>query len=85
MEEHPYEALAREVEEETGYIIRADRELGIRTDRETARLDISLLGHLIGGEFRANPEVTGAKFCKVDDLPLLRQSQLTLIQQALKN
>ncbi len=83
--EHPYEALAREVEEETGFIIRADRELGIRTDRETARLDISLLGHLVGGEFRASPEVTEAKFCKVDDLPLLRQSQLTLIQQVFKS
>lgn len=82
--EHPYEALTREVEEETGFIVRVDRELKIRTDRETARLDISLLGHLVGGEFRASPEVTGAKFCKFADLPLLRQSQLTLIEQSLR-
>lgn len=81
--EHPYEALAREVEEETGFIVRVDRELKIRTDRETARLDISLLGHLVGGEFRASDEVSEAKFCKFDDLPLLRQSQLTLIQKVL--
>lgn len=83
--EHPYEALAREIEEETGFIIRVDRELKIRTDRETAMLDISLLGHLVGGEFRESPEVTAAKFCKIDDLPLLSASQLTLIHQTLRS
>ncbi len=81
--EHPREGLAREIEEETGLIVRVDRELKIRTDRETARLDISLLGHLVGGEFRPSAEVSEAKFCKLDDLPLLRQSQLVLIQKVL--
>lgn len=81
--EHPREGLAREIEEETGLIVRVDRELKIRTDRETARLDISLLGHFVGGEFRASDEVSAAKFCSFNDLPLLRQSQLTLIQQVL--
>lgn len=81
--EHPREGLAREIEEETGLIVRVDRELKIRTDRETARLDISLLGHLVGGEFRPSVEVSEAKFCKFDDLPLLRQSQLVLIQKVL--
>ena len=82
--EHPREGLAREVEEETGLIIRVDRELKIRTDRETARLDISLLGHYVGGEFRPSEEVSDAKFCKFEDLPLLRQSQLTLIKKVLQ-
>lgn len=81
--EHPREGLAREIEEETGLIVRVDRELKIRTDRETARLDISLLGHLVGGKFRPSAEVSEAKFCKFDDLPLLRQSQLVLIQKVL--
>ena len=81
--EHPYEGLAREVEEETGFIVAVDRELKIRTDRETARLDISLLGHYVGGEFRPSDEVSAAKFCAFDDLPLLRQSQLVLIKKVL--
>lgn len=83
--EHPREGLAREIEEETGLIVAVDRELQIRTDRETARLDISLLGHFVGGEFKASDEVSAAKFVKFDDLPLLRQSQLVLIQKVLKN
>jgi 8-oxo-dGTP diphosphatase len=83
--EHPREGLAREIEEETGLIVRVDRELRIRTDRETARLDISLLGHLVGGKFRPSAEVSDAKFCKFDDLPLLRQSQLVLIQKVLES
>ncbi len=81
--EHPREGLAREVEEETGMIIRVNKELKIRTDRETARLDISLLGHYVGGKFRPSDEVSAAKFCSFKNLPLLRQSQLVLIQQVL--
>ena len=81
--EHPREGLAREIEEETGLIVRVTRELKIRTDRETARLYISLLGHYVGGKFRPSAEVSEAKFCKFDDLPLLRQSQLVLIQKVL--
>lgn len=82
--EHPREGLAREIEEETGLIVRVDKELKIRTDRETARLDISLLGHYVGGEFRASDEVSAAKFCKFENLPLLRQDQLVLIKQVLE-
>ena len=82
--EHPREGLAREIEEETGFIVAVDRELKIRTDRETARLDISLLGHYVGGEFRPSAEVSEAKFVKSKDLPLLRQDQLVLIQKVLR-
>lgn len=81
--EHPREGLAREIEEETGLIVRVEKELKIRTDRETARLDISLLGYLVGGEFRPSHEVSAAKFTKFEDLPLLRQDQLVLIKQVL--
>lgn len=81
--EHPREGLTREIEEETGFIVQVTRELKIRTDRETARLDISLLGHYVGGEFSKSAEVSEAKFAKFEDLPLLRQDQLTLIQKVL--
>lgn len=81
--EHPREGLQREIEEETGFIVAVDRELKIRTDRETARLDISLLGHYVGGKFKPSAEVPEAKFSKFEKLPLLRQDQLLLIQKVL--
>jgi 8-oxo-dGTP diphosphatase len=81
--EHPREGLAREIEEETGFIIRVDHELKIKTDRETARLEISMSGHFVGGEFRPSDEVSEAGFFAFKDLPLLPQNQLVLIQKVL--
>lgn len=82
--EHPQEALEREIEEESGFIISADEELKIRTDRESARVDIGFVGKVMGGEFRRSSEVTDAKFFSFDDLPLLMsKQQLFIIEQAL--
>lgn len=50
--EHPSEALEREIQEESGLIVSADKRLKIRTDRETARLDICYIGEFMGGEFK---------------------------------
>lgn len=83
--EHPREGLAREIEEETGFIVRIEKDLRIRTDRETARLDISLLGRFVGGEFRKSDEVSEARFFAFEDLPLLSQNQLLLITSVLKH
>lgn len=82
--EHPQEALEREIEEESGFIVSVDEELKIRTDRETARMDIGFLGKLMGGEFRKSAEVVDAKFFAFDDLPLLiSKNQLFIIEQTL--
>ncbi len=81
--EHPREALAREIEEETGFIVRAQEEIRIRTDRQTARLDISLVGKLIGGTFKPSNEVKNAGFFAFDNLPILSQNQLMLIKEVL--
>jgi len=81
--EHPREALAREIEEETGFIVRIEQELRIRTDRATARLDISLSGKHIGGEFKSNHEIKQAGFFRFEKLPLISQDQLTLIKEVL--
>ncbi len=81
--EHPQEALEREIEEESGYIVSADEELKIRTDRETARVDICFLGKFIGGEFKKSHEVVDAKFFAYDDLPVLSKERLFLIEQTL--
>jgi ADP-ribose pyrophosphatase YjhB (NUDIX family) len=83
--EHPSEGLAREIEEETGLIVRVDEQFNLRTDRETARIDISLVGKLIGSDFRPSHEVSEAEFFAFDKLPLLSQNQLVLIKDVLKS
>lgn len=82
--EHPQEALEREIEEESGYVVSVDEELKIRTDRESARIDIGFVGKLMGGEFRKSSEVSEAKFFSFNDLPLLMsKQQLFIIEQTL--
>lgn len=82
--EHPKEALEREIEEESGFVISADEELKIRTDRHTARVDIGYVGKLMGGEFRKSAEVTDARFFAFKDLPMLMsEKQLFIIEQIL--
>ncbi len=82
--EHPKEGLEREVLEETGLIVSADQRLKIRTDRETARLDICYIGTFIGGEFRPSKEVSEALFFSFENLPLVMKNQLVLIKHALR-
>lgn len=81
--EHPQEALEREIEEESGLVVSVDEELKIRTDRESARMDICFFGKLMGGEFRKSSEVTDAKFFSFAALPILSKQRLFLIEQTL--
>ena len=82
--EHPKEALEREIKEETGYEVSADERLKIRTDRKTARLDITYMGAFIGGVFAPSKEITKAKLFKFDKLPIIPEDQLMFIQKALQ-
>ncbi len=82
--EHPQEGLEREIKEESGFVVSADERLKIRTDRETARLEITYLGAFIGGEFLPSKEVSEAGFFPFDKLPLIRKDQLFFIDRALK-
>lgn len=82
--EHPKEGLAREIEEETGLVVSADERMKIRTDRDTARLDICYIGTYIGGEFHSTHEVSEAKFFSFDALPLISKDQLLFIKRALE-
>ncbi len=81
--EHPKEGLEREIEEESGLTVSADRRLHIRTDRDTARLDIVYAGTFIGGKFRPSGEVSEGKFFSFDELPLLRKADIILIRKVL--
>lgn len=82
--EHPSEAVEREIKEETGLIVSADYEMRVRTDRETARLDMCFVGAYIGGEFTPSEEVSQIGFFSFDTLPLISRSQLLFIKQALE-
>lgn len=82
--EHPRNGLEREIEEESGFIVSADTRYKIRTDRDSARLDIVYIGSYIGGEFRPSGEVTEARFYSFDELPLIRKDQLILIEKILR-
>ena len=81
--EHPSEGIEREIEEESGLVVSIERQLKVRTDRESARLDISLVGKYIGGEFAPSSEVSEAKFFSFENLPIISRNQLLLIETAL--
>ena len=81
--EHPREGLEREIKEESGLVVSVDENLKIRTDRDTARLDICYTGVLIGGDFTPTHEVSEYGFFAMDKLPLLRQNQVFLINEVL--
>lgn len=82
--EHPKEGLEREIKEETNLVVAIDERLKIRTDRDTARLDITYAGTFIGGEFNPSKEVIAAKFFAFDELPRLPNHQLMLVEKILR-
>jgi ADP-ribose pyrophosphatase YjhB (NUDIX family) len=83
--EHPKEALEREIMEESGMTVSADERQKIRTDRESARLDIVYVGTYIGGDFRPSAEIAEAQFFAFDALPHMRKNDLLLIERAMKH
>lgn len=82
--EHPTEGLEREIEEESGLIVSIDKEIKIRADRESARLDIAYIGAHIGGQFKPSSEVSRAEFFSFENLPILPKNQLLIISEALQ-
>lgn len=83
--EHPFEGLEREIQEESGFVVSAEEELKIRTDRETSRLDIIVVGKYIGGEFKKSREVSEFGFFSLENLPPISNNQLLLIDNVLKS
>lgn len=82
--EHPFEGLEREIEEESGLVVSADEQLKIRTDRETSRLDLTIVGKHIGGEFKPSHEVSEFGFFAFENLPIISRNHLLLIEHALR-
>lgn len=83
--EHPRESLEREIKEESNLVVSVDESLKVRTDRDSARLDICYTGVLIGGDFIPSHEVSEFGFFALDKLPLLRKNQLFLINEVLNS
>lgn len=83
--EHPFEALEREVKEESGFVVSGDRQLKIRTDRESARLDLTVVGKFIGGEFQPSHEISDYGFFSSENFPHISRNQLLLIEYALQD
>ena len=81
--EHPKEGLEREIKEESGLIVSADERFKIRTDRQTARLEITYVGTFMGGEFTPSKEVSEAEFFPFEKLPIIRKDSLLFIHKAL--
>jgi len=82
--EHPREALEREIKEESNLIVSVDESLKTRTDRANARLDMCYVGIFIGGEFTPSKEVSEYGFFSKDKMPLLKNGQIFLIEEALQ-
>lgn len=83
--EHPKEALEREIKEESGYTVAIDDRIKIRTDRDSARLEIVYVGTFIGGDFKPSKEVSEAQFFAFEELPLLPNDQLLLIKRGIEH
>lgn len=81
--EHPLEGLEREIEEESGFIVSADEQVRIRTDRNSSRLDITVTGKFMGGEFKPSSEVSEYGFFTLKNLPRISKNQHLLIHQVL--
>jgi ADP-ribose pyrophosphatase YjhB (NUDIX family) len=82
--EHPKEGLVREIFEETHFIVHADEIVKTQHDKETARLDICIVGTYKKGKFKKSHEVTDYGFFKLDKLPSLIDDQYEQIESAYK-
>jgi len=82
--EHPVEGLEREITEETGFLVSVDKQLKVRTDRQTGRLDMTYMGKFIGGEFKKNEEVIDYGLFSFAELPVLLEDQVVFIDYALQ-
>ncbi|MBW7955514.1 NUDIX domain-containing protein [Patescibacteria group bacterium] len=82
-DEHPKVGLAREIEEETGFVVHIIRIIKTKAEKD-GRLDISYFGEYKSGKFRPSAEVTNYRFVAVDKLPELIEDQYEQIAEAVE-
>jgi ADP-ribose pyrophosphatase YjhB (NUDIX family) len=68
--ESPTDALLREVAEETGYVVRVSRFVGVYSAPFRDDLVLMFVAEIIGrSEWRPNDEIAEARYFRPDDLP----------------
>ena len=83
--EQPKDAIKREIAEETGLNIIVVRPLVIDSDRSWARVDLVFLCAVADGQITPSDEVSSAQFFRVEKLPKILPSQISLIQETIKS
>jgi ADP-ribose pyrophosphatase YjhB (NUDIX family) len=83
--EEPALAIAREILEESGLVVRVLCPLQVTRDARYARLDIIYLAEVVSGAFRPSLEVSEAGFFPLDALPHLTIDTRELIRSALRS
>ncbi len=69
--EDPGRAIEREIREETGLVVRADRPVWTKREKGSPALHMLYKARLVGGEFRPSAEVDEVRFFALDNLPIL--------------
>lgn len=81
--ENPKQGLAREIFEETGFVVRVIRMVMTKTS-QSGSIDLSYFGELVSGTFQASSEVSHYKFVSPTKLPKLIKDQYEQISEGLK-
>ncbi len=81
MKEDPGKAIEREIGEETGLIVRAERPVRSTREKGTPALHIIFSARLVGGEFRPSPEVDEIRFFPLASLPELIPGEAEVLRE----
>jgi 8-oxo-dGTP diphosphatase len=76
-------ALARELYEETGFVIKIVRLIEVQSGYPLPRITIVYQARITGGEFRSSDEVSDYMFCRPDDLPSILPAERLAVMRAL--
>jgi len=82
--EKPEEGLAREIQEETGFIVEITGISQALFNTKPTRVDLIFKGKIVGGTFKPCTEISDFMYCDVDNWPIgLPEVQKELIKSQL--
>ena len=79
-DESPLAALEREVREESGLTVRADRLLLFGTTPDRPKLEFVVAARVVAGAFRPSDEVTAMQWARLDRLPYIPAIQRRILR-----
>ncbi len=82
MKEDPGRAIEREICEETGLVVSADRPVWSKREKGTPALHLIFTARLVGGVFRPSAEVDEIRFFPLANLPELIPGEVEVIREA---